>query len=284
MKFRAVIHDQQLMREFLNTILTLSKLTKECVMNISEENVNFVINEESASVAPLVWIDINSSTYFDEYKMEGVDENYPNILLSFNPANLARALSVLRGAVTFVKMKLTNKQFPCITVEIELPSATSVQNRRIVHDVPVNVIPRRDWSAYRMPRIPDPNIILTMPSLKFLRNLVDKVKNISPSITFCATSLGELSIIAETESATIASHYRNLEIKKIDKSQMSDGGGNDVEASCLVDCKKAAIFLSALQMSNVELSCGIVQDHAIQMEVNVRRGLVINCIFPAVCL
>lgn len=295
MKFQAVIHEQQYMKEFLNTVLTLSRLTKECVTNISSDKLYFIINEESASAAPLVWTEICCATYFDEYIMEGVDEHYPNILLKFNPAYLARALSVLRGSVTFVKIKLTNKKFPCLTIDIELTSNNSVQNRRVVHHVPVNVIPRRDWSSYKFPKIPPAQVTLTMPSLRFIRNLIDKIKNLSPSITICATSSGELSIIAETDSATVASHYRNLEIKNIDRTQFENDADDDdddaannpakeIEVACLIDCKKTAIFLLALPMMNLELSCGIVQDHVVHMEVGIRQGMVINCIVPAVCV
>lgn len=291
MKFRAVLHDQQLMKEFLNAVLTLSKLTKECVMNISADKLIFIINEESSSSAPLVWAEIKSNIYFDTYTMEGVDAEHANIYLAFNPANLARSLAVIsRGSVTYVKIKLTNKQFPCLTVDIQLPSANNVQNRQIVHDVPVDMIPRRDWGAYKMPHVPESQIVLTMPSLRFLRNLIDKIKNLSPSITFYANTNGELSIVAETDQATVASHYRNLEVKKVHYDENSENCGNrantekGMEVACLVDCKKTAVFLSALQINNLVMSCGIVQDHLIQMELEIRLGMVLHCIIPAVCV
>lgn len=70
--------------------------------------------------------------------------------------NLARALSSLKSPQTSksIKIKLTKKRTPCLTCEIELP--TLLQHSRIcTHDIPVEVIPRREWTEYMEPNLPE---------------------------------------------------------------------------------------------------------------------------------
>lgn len=283
MKFRAVMKDSQYMKEFQNIISTLSKLTKECVMKISADKIYFIANEEFGSSAPLVWVEIEANLYFTEYSMEGANNTHPNIVLSVSAINLGRALAALRNNARYCKIKLTNIQFPCLTIESDVISQSSEQSRQVVHDVPVSVIPRSDWSAYAVPEIPKSKVILNVPSNRLMRSLIDKIKNLSPTIIFHATSAGEMNVVAETEMATITTRYKNLEIRALNPND-EDKQKEQIEASCSVDCKKTAIFFSALQVPTLELSCGIEDDHMIHMEVNVRQGIAIHSMLPAVCM
>lgn len=66
---------------------------------------------------------------------------------------LARSLGSLRMTAKSVKIKLTNKRQPCLSLEIELPSL-SIESRQCLHDVPVRVI-RREWAEHQTPNIPE---------------------------------------------------------------------------------------------------------------------------------
>ncbi|XP_065365092.1 checkpoint protein HUS1 [Calliphora vicina] len=283
MKFRALMQDPEYMKEFQNIILTLSKLTKECVIDISADKMYFIANEESGTTAPLVWVEIEAGLYFPEYELKLQDDRHPHIMLAISPANFSRALTHLRSNARTCKMNLINIQFSCLRIEIEVPSQSSNNITKTVHDVPVSVIPRSEWNFYEVPQKPKSKIILNVPSNRLMRGLIDKVKNLSPTIIFYATSNGEMNLVAETEMATITTHYKNLEIKEIDPSGRS-GSSEHVEASCSVDCKKASLFFTALQVPTLELSCGIDDDRLIHMEVDVRQGIAIHSILPAVCI
>ncbi|XP_037942149.1 checkpoint protein HUS1 isoform X1 [Teleopsis dalmanni] len=283
MKFRAMMVDPQYMREFQNIVITLSKLTKECVLNISRNKIYFIANEESGTVAPLVWVEIDASLYFSEYAMEGAKDKYQQIMLAIPAVKLGRALGSLRSGALYCKIKLTNIQFPCLTVEFEVKSHVSDQIRKVVHDVPVNVIPRSDWSHYDVPEVPLSKIILNVPSNRLMRGLIDKMKNLSPTIVFHAMSTGELNLIAETEMATVTTRYKDLEVRAIHPSE-TDKEKEHIEASCSVDCKKTSLLFSSLQVPTLELSCGIDDERLLHMEVNVRQGVTIHSIIPAVCV
>lgn len=57
--------------------------------------------------------------FFDEYQMEGVSADANEIFLEVMPENLSRALKTAQNAKS-VKMKLTKKNCPCLTLAAEL--------------------------------------------------------------------------------------------------------------------------------------------------------------------
>lgn len=91
---------------------------------------------------------------------------------------------------------------------------------------------------------------IQMPTLRSLRSLLDKMKNLAPSLTICAASNGDLSFVVETESAMVASRYYNLVLETTD---VGDGGirvndGELEEVSCLLDSKQLAMCVSSIQV------------------------------------
>ncbi|KAH8264531.1 hypothetical protein KR038_009614 [Drosophila bunnanda] len=278
MKFRALMQDAMYMREFQAIVATLAKLAKDCVMILGDRQMHFIVNEDQSSAAsPLVWATIAADEYFPEYRMEAARSDQEYIVLSMSSANLGRALSVLRGGgVSMCKLKLQRIQFPCISVIASVQSSSSSEAREVVHDVPVTIIPASDWSAYVVPRVPNSQLALSLPSLRLLRSLIDKLKNISPSLEFQASFDGELSVIATSEMSTVTSRFQKLLPRSLAVSQQ--------EASCSVDSRKASAFFGALQLPNEELTIGIDREHSIHLQIDVRQDVVLHSILPAVCV
>ena len=63
--------------------------------------------------------------FFDEFQLEGVSAEANEICLELAPDNLSRALKTAQNAKT-VKIKLTKKHCPCLTIAAELVSWISV--------------------------------------------------------------------------------------------------------------------------------------------------------------
>lgn len=59
------------------------------------------------------------SHFFNEYAMDGVSEEHNEIFLELIPDNLVRSLKTAQNAKS-VKIKLTKKHVPCLTLEVEL--------------------------------------------------------------------------------------------------------------------------------------------------------------------
>ena len=57
--------------------------------------------------------------FFDEYAMEGVSKEFNEIYLEVTPENIVKALKTANNA-KWIKIKLTKKQIPCLTFEVDL--------------------------------------------------------------------------------------------------------------------------------------------------------------------
>lgn len=65
---------------------------------------------------------LDQVNFFDEYQMEGVSSDANEICLEVTAENLSRALKTVQNSKV-VKVKLTKKHCPCLTVAAELVSA-----------------------------------------------------------------------------------------------------------------------------------------------------------------
>lgn len=89
---------------------------------------------------------------------------------------------------------------------------------------------------------------IQLPTLRSLRSLLDKMKNLAPSLTICSASNGDLSFIVETESAMVVSRYYNLilETTNGDGTRVDDGVLNEI--TCMVDSKQLAMCYASIQV------------------------------------
>lgn len=62
--------------------------------------------------------------FFDEFQLEGVSADANEIFLEVAPENLSRALKTAQNAKS-VKIKLTRKNCPCLTLAAELVRGTN---------------------------------------------------------------------------------------------------------------------------------------------------------------
>ena len=56
-----------------------------------------------------------------------------------------------------------------------------------------------------------------MPTLKVVRNVVDRMKNLSNFILISANQSGEMKLVVETDMASISTHFKNLDHPKWSK-------------------------------------------------------------------
>ncbi|EDW59746.1 checkpoint protein HUS1 [Drosophila virilis] len=291
MKFRAKMLDVLYMREFQAIAATLAKLAKDCVMILGQERMHFIVNEEHCSTSsPLVWVSIGSKDYFPEYKMTPARPDEDFIVLVMSAMHLSRALAVLRSgtssSVHSCKLKLKQIQFPCISVIATVVSPSSAEPREVVHDVPVTVVPASDWPSFVLPKVPSTQLVLGVPSLRLLRSLIDKLKNISPSLIFHGSATGELNLVAESEMATITTRFSRLLLHKVNQPQSpsATAAAAALEVSCSVDTRKASAFFNALQLPNEEIMIGIDKERCICLQLDIRSQVVLHSILPAVCI
>ncbi|XP_030828780.1 checkpoint protein HUS1 isoform X2 [Strongylocentrotus purpuratus] len=232
MRFRAKIFDVGTIEQFTRVVGTIAKLTQLCVLRITSDRMYFILNDKVSKGH--LWCDLQALNLFSEFSMEGIAEDANEIYMEVNPDDLLRALKTAQTAKS-VKIKLTKKFSPCLSLDVELPSRTG-HSRTITHDIPVIVMPRRQWEEYSEPTLPD----------------FDELS---------ANQSGEMRLRVESEQVTVSTHFRNLENPDLDNadSQNSQRDPTDL-VGARVDIRKFIHFLSGQQLNPAKIICSIVDN------------------------
>jgi len=261
MKFRAKLVDIGCIQQFIKILSTVSKISKTCTLRLSDTSVVLAQNERVVGGGTNLWVELNQTDFFEEFRIEGKnDSNF--IYLEVINENIVRAMKSGQNAQS-IKIKLTNKQIPCLTFEISLPSLTA-HTRNVVHDVPVAVIPTRFWDDFQKPVLPNYDIKINFPQLKIVKNIVERMKNISGYMMLSASNDGELRFTVETDEVTVTTHFKNMEIEDSESDEISnEENGENIEAK--IEIQKLVTFLHVQQFNPTKVICGIVHGQAVHM-------------------
>ncbi|XP_070841922.1 checkpoint protein HUS1 [Chaetodon trifascialis] len=284
MKFRGKIIDVACLNHFTRVVTTISKLTKMCVLRLTPDNLFFVLSGKVANGGVSMWCELSQANFFDEYQMEGVSSEDNEICLEVTPENLSRALKTVQNAKA-VKVKLTKKHCPCLTVAAELPSLSST-GRVVTHDVPVDVIPRRLWHEFKEPNMPDFDVSVYLPPLKTMKSVVDRMKNLSNFLVIEANLNGEMNLKIETDLVSVTTHFRDLGNPPWGDDTSQGGGlsqGRDPEAmvQARVDIRKLQQFLMGQQVNPSKAMCNIVHERVVHL-ILLHEDVSLQYFIPAV--
>ncbi|XP_076868228.1 checkpoint protein HUS1 [Brachyhypopomus gauderio] len=282
MKFRAKINDVGCLNHFTRVVNTITKLTKACVLRLTPDNVYFVLSGKVANGGVSMWCELLQANFFDEYQLEGVSADSNEICLEVAPENLSRALKTAQNAKC-VKIKLTKKHCPCLTLAAELPSLSSV-SRVVTHDIPVDVIPRRLWHDFKEPSMPDFDVSVYLPPLKTMKNVVDRMKNLSNYLVMEANLNGEMNLKIETDLVSVTTHFKNLGNPPWgDDASQVGGRGRAMEAMAhaRVDIRKLQQFLNGQQVNPSKAMCNIVDRRIIHL-ILLHEDVSLQYFIPAV--
>uniref|UniRef100_A0A8I3NB05 Checkpoint protein HUS1 n=1 Tax=Canis lupus familiaris TaxID=9615 RepID=A0A8I3NB05_CANLF len=253
MKFRAKIVDAACLNHFTRVSAMIAKLAKTCTLRISPEKLNFVLSDRAASAGVSMWCELEQENFFSEFQMEGISAENNAIYLDLTAENLSRALKTAQNARA-LKIKLTNKHFPCLTVSIELLSVSS-SSRVVTHDIPVKVIPRKLWKDLQEPTIPDSDVSIYLPALKTMKSIVEKMKNISNHLIMEANLSGELNLKIETELVCVTTHFKDLGNPPPASEDASQERPPEQMAEVHIDIRKLLQFLAGQQVNPTRAVC-----------------------------
>lgn len=257
MRFRAKIIDNNSIKQFLNVVTVVSKLSKACVLRITGDSLVFIVpDEHSIPRRTVLWAVLEQNGFFEHYDMVGVSalQAQNEIFLEFNISLLASILSNVKNAKS-IKMKLTHKTFPALTVEIEFPSQNYTVNQMCVHEIPITIVPLPLWREYKQPDILEYDIVIESPPLRKVKNIIDKLKQLSDRITISATESGLFSLGVNTIPCTVKTLFRGL---SVDHSSCAKSSAN-----ALVDSKRFSQFLSCELMHASKEICYIVSGNVV---------------------
>ncbi|KAL0122549.1 hypothetical protein PUN28_007331 [Cardiocondyla obscurior] len=272
MKFRCRMVDTGAMRDFTNIINSISRISKNCVLRLTPNELCFNIGDEHI---PVLWVVLLQEYFFVDYVMNGLSEQDNEIYLEFDATMFAGSLNGLKAMARSAKIKLTNKYQPCLTFEIDL-SSLSINSRECVHDVPVKVISRKEWPEYKMPDIPEFDISLEVPQLRHLRHIVGKMNNMSTELSMIANKNGTLTIKIEVNYATVSTYFKNLEVFEVG----AKGENDDVTAT--VSIKKFASFLNWDILHPDKVACNLLHEKMVKLTLDVGDHVKMHFFMPAI--
>ncbi|XP_043081761.1 checkpoint protein HUS1 isoform X3 [Puntigrus tetrazona] len=258
MKFRAKIIDVGCLNHFTRVVNTVSRLTKVCVLRLTGDHLFFVLSGRVATGGVSMWCELSQGNFFDEFQLEGVSADANEIFLEVAPENLSRALKTAQNAKS-VKIKLTKKSCPCLTLAAELPSLSSV-SRVVTHDIPVDVIPRRLWHDFREPQMPDFDVLE-------------------------ANLNGEMNLKIDTDLVSVTTHFKDLGNPPwgddVSQSSSPTHRDPDLMAEVRVDIRKLQQFLTGQQVNPSRAMCNIVHQRILHL-IFLHEDVSLQYFIPAV--
>jgi len=289
MKFRGRMIEQVAIRKFYTVIGTIAKISKVCVLRLNADKMFFILTDQGASGGPAVWCEMDQENYFNEYNIEGVSPEQNEIYLELVPEKLYKTLTGLKSStvpVKSLKMKLTKKNdVACLTFEVEV--AVTALSRTIVHDIPVQVVPRKVWADYQEPPMPQFDVSICLPELKKLRHLTDRYKTLGQAVTVTASKQGKLSLKVESDEGVFSTHYPDLRVpvfrddtlpwRRPDSQAVTDPNHS---ASVRVDLKRLSQFLAGEQLQPKRAIANIVESEVLHMFF-VHDDLLVQYFVPA---
>ncbi|XP_062561524.1 checkpoint protein HUS1 [Armigeres subalbatus] len=288
MKFRAVITDTLCMRELLDIVTTFSRINRNIAINIQPTKVLIQIDGE-VEAGQCLWCEIDASDrngFFSEFVMDGVDKEHNQIYLMAAATNLVQALSYTKNnSMDYVKLKLVKTDVACLAVEMSgiVHNESDIMNPKVQHQIPVTVVPRSEWHNFSLPLDMVYDLTVLLPSVKSLKGLMDKKKNMSPSVTIYATLAGELSLVVETDVVTVASHFKGLQCARGKPPGAADELEDEsLEAACKVDAKKLSTLLESVDFCETKMIANIKNEHLLKIKFELREKAFMNFILPAV--
>ncbi|KAG8510579.1 LOW QUALITY PROTEIN: Checkpoint protein HUS1 [Galemys pyrenaicus] len=243
----------------------IAKLAKTCTLRISPEKLNFILSDKVASGGVNMWCELEQENFFSEFQMEGISAENNEIYLELTSENLSRALKTAQNARA-LKIKLTNKHFPCLTISIELLSMSS-SSRIVTHDIPVKVIPRKLWKDLQEPTVPASEVSIYLPGLKMMKSVVEKMRNISSRLIIEANLNGELNLKIETELVCVSTHFKDLGNPPLASENASQDRNPEQMAEVHIDIKKLLQFLAGQQVNPTKAICNIVNNKIIHFDL-----------------
>lgn len=258
MKFRARVTRRAFLELFIHLCSTLAKLAKLVVLRVCPDGLYFGSAGLRAVPEARVWCEVRREA-FSQFRMEGASEEHDEIYLELTSGHLARALRSAGGASS-VKLQLTNKRRPCLTVAAELALRTG-HTRMVVHDLPVRVLPCRAWAECpQPPRLPSPDVSVHLPPLRTLRSIVERMANLSQHVLLEASRRGRMHLSIDTSAVSIRSSFENLGHPPRAQQDGAEDGDPEGMAQVRVDNRRLLHFFEAQQMNPTTALCNIRSD------------------------
>ena len=197
---------------------------------------------------------------FEDWRIESQSDNC--ILIELSLPNLLDALQAAKNAPQ-CHMKLTKRNGnPVLCVE------TRMLDVDVVHDIKINVMHASDYAYYKPPDVPQPTVQLELPVEKTLKNVVDKLRNITRSVYLKGSMVGSLEIEADTDAVTLKTFFSSLcpRFESLDEDECQENS-----TVMKVDTKKLSMVLQGYntlsKIKNLVIILCMIHNHSLIMHM-----------------
>ncbi|KAM4816931.1 checkpoint protein HUS1B [Urocitellus parryii] len=278
MKFRAKITNKGFIELFIQVSGTIAKLAKVCVLRVCQDKLCFGPTGPRATREARLWCEVMRGASFYQFNMEGVSEDLNEIYLELVSEHLYRAVRSAGNAAS-LKIQLTNKRRPCLTVAVELASRTG-HTHVMVHDLPVRVLPRRWWKEYPEPSIQVSDVSVYLPALKTLKSIVERMANMGDNVLVEANLNGKMNLSIETDVVSIKSYFENLGNPLKSAHSVTQDRDPENMVQVRVENRKLLQFFEGQQINPKTALCNILSNTLLHL-VLVHEDVSLQYFIPA---
>ncbi|KDQ13494.1 hypothetical protein BOTBODRAFT_66718 [Botryobasidium botryosum FD-172 SS1] len=265
MRFRANIEH---VSTFSHIIQSVEKLSKRCIIKLSETALQIICAETEGGVQ--VWSRIKVDSLFSEYRIQSNSNNEINLELSTE--SLLQALKSANES-SEVMFKLAKKgDHPVLTFEI-LTKSHQGKKMQITHDVRILVKKPSDMEKIKEPLCPEPDVHIVLPPLSKMRIIAEHFSQVSNMIGVSANRSGELILSIQTDDVKVETQWSGCEHPIIPKEvTASQEPQEEAEVDpaeyhrILVTSRSLLKFLSSYVISTTTIAC-ICSDYCLIMYV-----------------
>lgn len=110
--------------------------------------------------------------------------------------------------------------------------------------------------------------------MRYLRHIVDRMKNMSSQLTVTANKCGTLIIKIDVDYATVSTHFKGL--------QVWESGEETDDISATVSIKKLAMFLGWDILHPDSVRCNLWQEKMMKLTLDVGDHVKMHYFIPAI--
>mmetsp|Transcript_15763 Transcript_15763/g.40037 ORF Transcript_15763/g.40037 Transcript_15763/m.40037 type:complete len:198 (-) Transcript_15763:59-652(-) len=187
MKFVATMSKPDRFRDFIKTLEVAYKSSAAqsgrtsrtlCNVELSGAGQIRLSNREKGLSGSEIWCTLYTPGLFQQFSVSSMNNN--RIFITVDLTDLLKAFRGDLGGSTF-KLKLKKKnQKPCLAIEVRTIVPTPVT---LVHDIPVTPISVPEAQDVTEPDVPMPKVQLTLPVIKVMTGVIDRLKSMSDTCT-----------------------------------------------------------------------------------------------------
>ncbi|TYJ55504.1 hypothetical protein B9479_003776 [Cryptococcus floricola] len=278
MRFRTAIANVSLLTKIIRA---LSALAKTCVIQLSQEQLRFIVPGHESATGVQVWSQVKTGTLFEGYRIESNMNN--EIWVEVNLDALHRVLksadtavgdgkseAFLSDAEVTLKLGKNNSQ-PIWSFGVRGYTATRKQ-MCITHEINVKILSARRQQELEEPLCPQPDIHVILPNLLDLRNVVARMGHLGDDMEVSANHEGKLELSVKGGAVNLATTWKELRLPSVNGESSFYPEGEEVTPppappdsqmfSTTVTVKGLLKFLTSHCISQDAIMC-ICEDHCV---------------------